>query len=554
MNLLKSGLGFYLFLCVSTIIPGYKSTMEALAQSSFEIVVYGGTSAGFSAALEAAKSGKKTLLISHSTHIGGMLVEGLGGSDIDNHQGFQNSPAVSGIALEFYRRIAIHYGREKEWKEAVENGYKLPELWKFESSVAEGVISDWLDEYENIEIIRGSRLVEGRGAVLKEGPRIKNIILESGERIEGEVFVDASYEGDLLAAAGISFTVGRESNSTYGETLNGIRKENTYRQFEVKVNPYRNPNDPESGLIHTIQDEPLGTPGEGDDRIQAYCFRMCLTREKNNLIPFTKPDNYEREHYEIYLRYLRAGGKLYVPNEKLPNGKTDLGAWHDLSHNLYGMNRGYPTASYAERARIIQYHRDFTQGLFYFLSNDLEVRELDEGLQETWSNWGLAKDEFTDNNGWPRDLYVRGGRRMVSDYVITEHHVKKMEFTEVEDPIALAYWPPDVHHVRRIVKDGYAYNEGFVFGGENWRPLPISFRSLIPPSSQCTNLITPTCLSSSHIAYGAIRLEWTFMILGQVASIIANEALERGIAVQRLAYPNLLPRIEEEGIVTSLGQ
>ena len=522
------------------------------AEDNQQLVVYGGTSAGFTAAIQAAKSGIDVLLISSSPHIGGMMVEGLGGSDIDNHAEFQNSPAVSGLALDFYARVAQYYNREEEWRLAIKEGKKNPELWRFESSVAESLIADWLEEYDNITIVKGTRLVEGRGAVMKKGTRIESLLLENGMRVRGDMFVDATYEGDLMAAAGVAFTVGRESNATYGETLNGIRGENTYRQFEVNVNPYLDPEDPGSGLIPTIQDERFGHPGEGDDRIQAFCFRMCLTREKSNQLPFAKPKEYDRNQYEIYLRYLKAGGKLYVPNEKLPNGKTDLGAWHDLSHNLYGMNRGYPTASYVRRTEIFEEHKSFTQGLFYFLANDPEVGELDPELQQKWSSWGLAKDEFTDNEGWPRDFYVRDGRRMVSDYVITEHHVRKQEYTKVEDPIALAYWPPDVHHVRRIVVNGFAYNEGFVFGGDNWRPLPISFRSLIPAADQCSNLIVPTCPSSSHIAYGAIRLEWTFMVLGQAAAIMANETLKNGMAVQELSYDQLLPQIKKAKIVTSL--
>lgn len=523
-----------------------------LMGQSHDLVIYGATSAGVTASIQGAKLGHKVLLIEPSNHLGGMLVEGLGGSDIDNHGNFQNSPAVSGLALEFYRRIAKAYDRLEKFEQVVAERIKDPSVWRFESSVAEQVIMEWLAEYPQIKTLSGQRLLEGKGAVIMDQGKIISLSLESGMEIGGKVFVDATIEGDLLAAAGISYAIGRESNATYGETLNGIRGENTYRQFEVNMDPYRIPGDPKSGLIPTVQDENFGLPGEGDDRLQAFCFRVCLTQDTDNQLPFQAPPNYLRDEYEIYLRYLRAGGKLYTPRATLPNGKTDLGAWHDLSHNLYGMNRGYPDASYQRREEILDYHREFTQGLFYFLALDPEVGKLDSALQKIWATWGLAKDEFVDNDGWPRNFYVRDGRRLVSDYVITEHHVRNVNPKPVTDAVALAFWPPDVHHVRRIVKDGYAYNEGFVFGGDAWRPLPISYQALLPKASECTNLITPTCISSSHIAYGAIRIEWTFMVLGQSAAFMADQAISRQILIQSLDYGDLKGKITKAGIVLNV--
>lgn len=523
---------------------GLTSFQPQKTKFSYDVVIYGGTAAGVTAAIQLAKMGKSVALLEPTKHIGGMSVEGLGGTDIDNHKDFQNSPAVGGLALEFYRRIAKAYGREEAFENALKNKVKNTNLWRFESKVAEKVFNDWIKEYK-IEVFLGRRLAETSQAVSKKTTTITEIRTEKGEVFKGEFFVDATIEGDLLARAGVSTTVGREANSVYHETRNGIRAETDHAQFLVKVNPYKNPNDLNSGLIPTIQNEPLGTPGAGDKRLQAFCFRMCLTKNPDNQIPFTKPKGYDRGQYEIYLRYIKAGGKLYRPGAGLPNGKTDLGAWHDLSHNLYGMNIDYPEGSYAVRERILEEHKTFTQGLFYFLANDPEVGQLDSALQKEWASWGLAKDEFTDNDGWPRMFYVRDARRMVSDYVITEHHVKKQNPTPVSDPIGMAYWPTDVHSVRRIVKDGYAYNEGFVFGGDYWQPLPISYRSLVPKASQCTNLITPTCPSSSHIAYGAIRLEWTFMILGQSAGTAVALALDNKTTIQKVNYPQLKAKLLE---------
>lgn len=524
---------------------GLTSFQPQKTKFSYDVVIYGGTAAGVTAAIQLAKMGKSVALLEPTKHIGGMSVEGLGGTDIDNHKDFQNSPAVGGLALEFYRRIAKAYGREEAFENALKNKVKNTNLWRFESKVAEKVFNDWIKEYK-IEVFLGRRLAETPQAVSKKMTTTTKIRTEKGEVFKGKFFLDATIEGDLLARAGVSTTVGREANSVYNETRNGIRAETDHAQFLVKLNPYKNPNEPNSGLIPTIQNEPLVTPGAGDKRLQAFCFRMCLTKNPDNQISFTKPKGYDRGQYEIYLRYIKAGGKLYRPSAGLPNDKTDLGAWHDLSHNLYGMNMDYPEGSYAVRERVVEEHKTFTQGLFYFLANDPEVGQLDSDLQKEWASWGLAKDEFTDNGGWPRMFYVRDARRMVSDYVITEHHVKKQNPTPVSDPVGMAYWPTDVHSVRRIVKDGYAYNEGFVFGGDYWQPLPISYQSLVPKASQCTNLITPTCPSSSHIAYGAIRLEWTFMILGQSAGTAVALAIDNKTTIQKVNYGLLKAKLLED--------
>jgi hypothetical protein len=509
------------------------------AQSQqFDVVVYGGTAGGYAAAIQVARMGKTVALLEPTNHIGGNVVEGLGGTDIDNHKEFQNSPAVGGIALEFYRRVAKAYGREEAFEKMLKNKEKNTSLWRMESRVAEKVIKEWLLEHK-IALFYQTRLSEAKAAVLKKGTQIVQIKAENGKIFKAKFFIDATIEGDLLAKAGISNTIGREANSQYNETLNGIRGETTHAQFKVKVNPYKDPNDPKSGLIPTIQNEPIGVAGAADKNLQAFCFRACLTQNKDNQIPFYKPENYDRTQYEIYLRYLNAGGKLYKPASNIPNEKTDLGAWHDLSHNLYGMNQAYPETNYATRQRILDEHKTFTQGLFYFLANDPEVAQLDATLQLEWQKWGYAKDEFLDNKGFPRMFYVRDARRMVSDYVITEHHVKKLNPTYVPDPVALAFWPTDVHSVRRIVKDGYAYNEGFVFGGDYWRPLPISYRALVPKNKECTNLLTPTCPSSTHIAYGAIRIEFTFMALGQACGTAAVLAIENKVTPQELPYERL---------------
>lgn len=522
----------------------------AQAQYRFDVVIYGATPGGIAAAIQTARMGRSVALIEPSQHIGGHITGGLASADIDNHKEFRNSSVIGGIAMEFYQKLAVHYSRVKAFEEMLERHEKNTMLWKTESSVAESVFEDWLRDYK-ISVFKGHVLAEGRGSVVKVQNRIQRIRMKNGISFSGAVFIDAGYEGDLLYAAGVSMVVGRESNKTYNETLNGIREKTTHAQFTVKVDPYIIPGNPASGLIPTIQNEPLGTPGAGDSSLQAYCFRVCLTDSMRNQIAFSKPAGYNRNEYEIYIRYLEAGGKLYTPKANLPNRKTELGAWHDLSHNLYGMNRAYPNGSYEQRKKKLDDHTRFTKGLFYFLATDTAVARLAPALQNEWKRWGYAKDEFTDNGGFPRIFYVRDARRMVSDYVITEHHFQNAA-ESVSDPVAVAFWPPDVHSVRRIVKNGAAYNEGFVFSGDSWRPFGISYRALVPRISECANILTPTCPSASHIAFGAMRLEHNFMDMGQACATAAVLAINNREAVQEVSYPVLKKQLIKDKLIIHL--
>lgn len=502
-----------------------------VAAAGSDVVIYGGSAAGVMAAVSTARQGKTVTLVAPERHLGGMVVEGLGSADINNHW-FRNEVALGGLTKEFYLRVGRKYGSDGP-------------VYRYESSVAESVIEEMLRECKGLVIYREERLRR----VFREKTAVRGLVTESGREVRGGIFIDATIEGDLLAAASVSRTVGREANRLYGETKNGIRAETTHAQFQVRVDPYRIPGDAKSGLIPTIQDEPLGVPGEGDRNLQAYCFRICLTKRPENRRPIEKPANFDRSQYEIYFRYVKAGGKLWTPVERLPNGKTDLGSWHDLSANLYGMNREWPEGSYAKREQIYRYHLDFTQGLLWLLQNDPEIPE---ETRAAWREWGLTKDEFTDNGGWPRQLYVRDARRMVSDFVLTEHHTRRLNPAPVSDPVALAYWPTDTHSVRRIVRDGAAYNEGFVFDDNNWGPFGVSYRSLVPKRSEATTLLSPTCLSASHVAYGAIRLEHTFMSLGEAAAHAAVLALERKVAVQDVDYAELRARLLKKGQVLSV--
>ena len=507
------------------------SSQNASNVISTEVCVLGGSEAGFTAAIQAARMGKQVVLIEPTGHPGGMMVEGIL-KDIR----FGSARVIGGIAREMFIELERRYGREADFGDP--HWYS-----KFEPSVAEQVIESMLAWEENIKIIRKTRILELEG-ISKEDARIKAVHLENAITIEARVFVDASIEGHLLHFAGIGSETIREGNARYGETKNGIQIENNYRQFQVKVDPYIVPGDPSSGLLPTIQSAAMGEYGAPSKYIQGFCYRMVLTREENNSIAVQKPENYDPTSYEIYRRYMASGGELFYPTPQRPGDKTDVGSWHDLSANLYGENWQYPAGDYATQDSIVRYHRDFTLGLIWFLQNDDAV---DSTTGANWAGWGLPKDEFMDNQHWPRRLYIRSARRLISDYVITEHHTRRSNPEEAEDPVALAWWPPDTHHARRIVQGGYAYNEGFVFGGDDWRPFGISWRALIPKSAECTNLITPTCLSSSYVAYGAIRIVPTFMMLGQSAGCAAALAVEADCDVQAIDYSRLRDLLRKSG-------
>ncbi len=501
-----------------------------------DICILSGSEAGFTAAIQASRLGKKVVLIEPTGHPGGMMVEGIV-KDIR----FGSARVIGGIAREVYTAIEAYYGLEPDFQDPAWHS-------RYEPSVAESIIEEFLAREKDIQIIRKTRIRE-TGGVEKEGKKLKSVYLENGIEISAKVFIDASIEGHLIHFAGVSTETMREGNAMYGETKNGIQVENTYKQFMVKVDPYIVAGDPQSGLLPTIQEGELDEYGAQDKHIQGFCFRMCLTKNEDNLIPVTKPENYNPEVYEIYRRYLHAGGKLFQPGTNRHNGKTDIGSWHDLSANLYGENWPYPAGNYATQDSIVQYHRDFTVGLIWFLQNDPDV---DTATRKNWEGWGLCKDEFADNGHWPRRLYIRSARRMVSDYVITEHHTRRENDKNVEDPVAIAWWPPDTHHARRIVKDGFAYNEGFVFGGDDWRPFGISWRALIPNPAECKNLITPTCLSSSYVAYGAIRILPTFMVLGQSAGCAAAMAIDQVKTIQEIEYSALRKTLLENGQILEI--
>ena len=533
-----------------TLILSVLVTRMLGAESATDICIYGGTSAGVIAAVQAAQLGHAVILVEPGQHLGGMSVEGLGGTDIDNHKEFQNSPAVGGLALEFYRRINARYGRLAAFESALRTRAKQPALWRFEPHVAEAVFDAWVKE-AGVTVLRGHRLKESAG-VTKDAARIVALHFENGASVRAAQFIDATYEGDLLAFAGVSFAVGREGNAAYGETKNGLRTDTTHGQFDKPVDPFRVPGDPTSGVIYGVQDTRLGRQGEPDASLQGFAFRLCLTRDPANQIPLEKPAGYDPAHYELQRRYLAAGGTITPPGAALPNGKTDPGSWHFLASNFTGWNHAYPTATYAERARLLRTSRDYIHGVYWFMAHDPAVPETE---RTKWAAWGLCRDEFTDNGGWPRAFYVRNGRRMVSDFVLTEAHLRDVAPLPIDDPVGLIWWPPDLHSARRLVKAGRVWNEGAVFNASarpDWIPCGIPYRALVPRSSECTNLLTPTCPSSSYVAYGAYRIEFTFMVAAQSAATAASAALKHGTTVQDVDSSKLHARLLADGQVLAV--
>jgi hypothetical protein len=509
-----------------------------------DVVVYGATSGGIVAAIQAKAMGRSVVVVEPGRHLGGLTAGGLGATDIGN------KGAIGGLSREFYRRVGRHYADPAAWTREraadYENRRRAPgerEMWTFEPHVAERVYRDWLAE-AGVEVVTGERLDLDGGVAVADGA-IRSIRMESGRTFSGRVFIDATYEGDLLAEAGVAFHVGREANAAYGETLNGIQMARAVKhQFTHDVDPFVVPGDPASGLLPLISPDPVGGDGEGDHRVQAYCFRMCTTDVAENRGDWPKPAGYDERTYEVLLRNFEAGDHRVPWNPVLmPNRKTDTNNNFAISSDFLGANGDYPCGDHATRERIVAAHRDYQQGLMWTLANHPRVPE---EVREHFRRWGPAKDEFVATGNWPHQLYVREARRMVSDVVMTQHHCQRREV--VDDPVGLGAYNMDSHNVRRLVTpEGKLRNEGDIQIGV--APYRISWRSIRPRREECTNLLVPVCLSASHIAYGSIRMEPVFMVLGQSAATAAALAIEADVPVQDVPYERLRERLLADGQV-----
>jgi hypothetical protein len=541
----------FLSIWIVLVVGLHHEAAAAEATRDTDIVIYGGTCAGVTAAVQADRMGKSVVIVCPEKHLGGMSSGGLGFTDIGD------KTVIGGLAREFYHRIWLHYQDPNAWRwqrreDFGNRGQGAPAvdldkrtMWVFEPHVAEQVFENLIAEHD-IPVYRDEWL-DRRTGVRKDGTRIVSITTLSGRTFTGRVFIDAGYEGDLIAAAGVSFHVGRESNELYGEQFNGVQKDVRHHghYFKSAISPYVVADDPSSGLLPRISPDPPGENGQADHRIQAYCFRMCLTRTPDNRIPFPKPAGYDPNQYELLLRVLATGWReVFDKFDLIPNGKTDTNNHGPFSTDNIGMNYDYPEASYARRREIVAEHETYQKGLMYFLANDARVPE---DVRGPMSRWGLAKDEFMDNGGWPRQLYIREARRMVGRYVMTEHDC--LARRETPDPVGMGSYVMDSHNAQRYVTvDGFVQNEGDV-GVSPPRPYRIAFGALVPKEDQCTNLLVPVCVSSSHIAYGSIRMEPVFMILGQSAATAAALAIDVNCPVQHVDYAHLRDRLVAAGQV-----
>ncbi len=531
-----------LLLTITLVIVSGCSMNQARPHNSYDVVVYGGTSAGVIAAVQASRMGKSVVLIEPGNHLGGLSSGGLGATDIGNKN------AIGGLAHEFYHRLYLYYSADSSWTWQSRDQYssdrdwnKDKTFWMFEPHVARKLFDKFITD-EDIPVVYHQRIDLNKG-VQKKDSRIIALVMESGSIFRAKMFIDATYEGDLLAIAGVSYTIGRESNSKYDETLNGVQTKNArYHQFIKPVDPYLTPGDPSSGLLPGISGDPPGSDGQGDHRIQAYCFRLCATDVPANRRPWPKPENYNPLRYELLLRNFEAGDhRIPWLLSHMPNRKTDSNNKFAISTDNIGMNYDYPDGDYQTRNRIEAEHENYQKGLMWTLANHSRVPD---EVRRYFQTWGLAKDEFTDNDNWPHQLYIREARRMVSDYVMTQHNCQGR--IQAQKPVALAAYTMDSHHVRRYVDvDGHVRNEGDVQVG-GFPPYPIDYRAVVPKQHECTNLLVPVCLSASHIAYGSIRMEPVFMVLGQSSATAACLAIDEDVNVQNISYPKLKKRLLDD--------
>lgn len=525
---------------------GFCTMNHALAENKnieVDICIYGGSSAGIIAGYTASKLGKKTIVIEPRNYLGGLTTGGLGATDIGNKF------AITGLARDFYRRLGTHYNKFEQWT--------------FEPHVANKVFDQYINAV-NLPIEKNYLLDQ----VIKEGNTIKEIIVRKNDgvgmetiRIKAKMFIDCTYEGDLMAKSGVSYAIGREPNSQYGETQNGIQLQEIH-QFPDGIDPYKIPGKPESGLLWGISNDNLATHGLGDRKIQAYNFRLTLTQNKDNLIPFSKPEVYNPDHYELLLRQIakekwttifsslkkenhpdgtveikHAGGFLI---KFMPNGKTDFNNFGAFSTDMIGENYDYPDGDFKTRQAIWKKHENYTKGLLYFLSHDERVPA---HIRSEMQSWGFCKDEFPETNGFSNQLYVREARRLVGPVVMTQKHCEGEEV--IDDPIGMAAYQMDSHNIQRIVVNGMVKNEGDVQKPVP-APYPISYRSIIPKAEECSNLLVPVCMSSSHIAFGSIRMEPVFMVLAQSAATAASQAINHKQAVQDINVQTLINKLKQD--------
>ncbi|MEO8494539.1 MAG: FAD-dependent oxidoreductase [Planctomycetota bacterium] len=530
------------------------SVLNDTFAADYDVVVYGGTSAAVTAAVQAKRMGKTVIIVCPDKHLGGLSSGGLGWTDTGN------KAVIGGLAREFYHHVWQHYDKPETWKWQTRDSYggkgqgtaaidgEQRTMWIFEPHVAEAAFEDMIRD-SAIQVDRDQWL-DRVGGVKKDGSRITSITMLSGKTYTGRMFIDATYEGDLMAAAGVDYHVGRESKDKYGEEWNGVQTGvlhhgHHFGAVKQKISPYVVPDDPASGVLPRISPDAPGEYGAADNKVQAYCFRMCLTQHEANRVAFAKPAGYDPAQYELLVRIFDAGWReTFHKFDPIPNHKTDTNNHGPMSTDNIGFNYDYPEASYERRREIIKEHETYQQGWLYFIASDPRVPE---HVQVEMRRWGLAKDEFVDNGNWPHQLYIREARRMIGEFVLTENELLKRRPTP--DSIGMGSYTMDSHNIQRyITPEGYVQNEGDI-GVSTHGPYQIAYGSIVPKKGQCDNLLVPVCLSSSHIAFGSIRMEPVFMILGHSAAAAASIALDDDCSVQDVAYTKLRERLLKDGQV-----
>ena len=548
------------FLCAFALVSsvGFADVLET------DVCVFGGTSGGVAAAVQAARMGKKVILAEPGKHLGGMTSGGLSAVDIGDPR------SVGGIAREYFTRLVGSYGKKLEWDKAFKSngGPATGGAYAIEPHTAEKVFDDMVLE-AGVLLKLEARLAR----VTKAGARITSITMENGDVIRAKMFIDTTYEGDLMAKAGASFTLMREGNAKYGEALNGIQYDERFKprsEFaqpgangrlknglgawdrDFPLDPYVRIGCPESGVLPLISLDDVGKVGDAAPGVQAYCYRLCLTTDKANMIPLTPPSDYKAERYEIVARFIEAcqqnGDDMdlrwFSKHDPLPKYKWDFNT-ATFGGNLPGASHAWPEATYAQREKIAKEHEDYHRGLLHFLATDKRVPQK---VRNDMQRFGLPKDEFADTHGWPHQLYIREARRMVSDLVMTEHHT----FGKAIAPksIGLGSYGTDVHEIRRIVKDGVVTREGKLAGSRGGAgPYAIGYDAIVPKKSECENLLVTFALSASHTAFASIRMEPVFMITSQSAATAACLAITDSTAVQAVDYDKLKDRLTSDGQV-----
>jgi hypothetical protein len=519
-----------IFLIASVLI--YVSLFKTVAQS-YDVVVYGATASGVTAAVAASNEGARVLLVEPGKNVGGMVTGGL------SHTDYGDRTVIGGLTYRFYQKIAEYYKTHVFY-------WRGPE-----PHVGEQIMFDWLKE-SKVDLWFGKRVSQVR----KNKNVIEKVVFTDGSEVSAKVFVDAGYEGDLMARSGVSYTWGREGKKDNNESWAGRQPITfTSHQIDTRINPFNN--DKEKKLLPLIHPKPMVEIGEGDKGIQSYCFRLIATNRPGNMVPWQKPVNYNPDNYELVRRYYNAkpdAGPLIGFWPTLPNGKSDINSSVGISTNLLdGSSWKYPDADYSERDSIWQWHKDYTLGLAWFLSTDPEVPQK---VRDAMKTFGLCKDEYVNNEHFPHQLYVREARRMKGEYYFTQHDL--MEDTVKYDAIGMGSYNIDVREMQRSYLEisrfpdmkYEVYNEGYLSIPVAQYEIP--FRSLLPKFEECQNLIVPVCISASHVAIASIRMEPQYMIMGESAGVAAAMAVKTGRPLHLLDIYELQQHLKAGKQVLSL--